>query len=89
LSDVDVGNSGVVEIDSRLAACPEQHHGHRRAPSASTGRWTQTGTSSIIDANISIATTGLVESTSGRAHKIDPDAAVGITNHGTLEAEWR
>jgi len=44
-----------------------------------------TGTGTIANANISIGETGVVESTSG-VLTIDPDAAVGITNHGTLEA---
>jgi fibronectin-binding autotransporter adhesin len=45
-----------------------------------------TGTSAITDANIEIASTGLVEATDG-VLTIDPDAPVGITNHGTLEAK--
>jgi fibronectin-binding autotransporter adhesin len=44
-----------------------------------------TGSSAITEADISIGATGGVESTSGLL-TIDPASAVGITNHGTLEA---
>jgi fibronectin-binding autotransporter adhesin len=45
-----------------------------------------TGTSSIIDANISIGDLGVVESTKGVLTIDPPDATVGITNDGTLQA---
>jgi fibronectin-binding autotransporter adhesin len=84
LSGVDIENSGLVEIDagSVLALSGTTITG---GAVSIDGTLNATGTSSIINANISISDTGLVESTSG-VLTIDPDAAVGITNHGTLEA---
>jgi fibronectin-binding autotransporter adhesin len=46
-----------------------------------------TGTSAITEANLEIGDQGIVESTHGGVLTIDPHGAVGITNHGTLEAD--
>jgi len=46
-----------------------------------------TGGSAITEANLEIGDHGVVESTHGGVLTIDPHGAVGITNHGTLEAD--
>jgi fibronectin-binding autotransporter adhesin len=46
-----------------------------------------TGNSAITEANLEIGDHGVVESTQGGVLTIDPDGAVGITNHGILEAD--
>jgi len=84
LSDVNVENSGAVQVDldSMLALCVTTITGGELTIA---GTLDATGTSAITDANITIADTGLVEATGG-VLTIDPDNSVGITNHGTLEA---
>jgi fibronectin-binding autotransporter adhesin len=46
-----------------------------------------TGGSAITEANLEIGDQGVVEATHGGVLTIDPHGAVGITNHGTLEAD--
>jgi fibronectin-binding autotransporter adhesin len=86
LSGVDVGNSGLIEIDAGSVLAQSGTTITGGAVSID-GTLDATGTSSIIDANISIGDHGVVESTKGVLTIDPPDAAVGITNHGTLEAD--
>jgi fibronectin-binding autotransporter adhesin len=85
LSGVHVGNSGLIEIDAGAVLALSGSTITGGAVSID-GTLDATGTSSMIDANISIGEAGVVESTGGGVLTIDPDAVVGITNHGTLQA---